>query len=817
MALGSGFAGDVRYAFRALRRTPGFTALAVLILALGIGASTAIFSLVNSVLLRPLPFVEPDRLVTLWENFTSIGGPEQGEPALANLLDWQTRSRSLESVAVFESRPYNLTGDGDPERLVGMRTSPNLFSVLGTQPLAGRTFLPDETTESTPVAVISQSLWMRRFAADPGLIGREILLDGVAHTLIGVVPRDFRTLRTISVDVDVWVPTAFTPEERAQRNSHYLYAIGRLAPGVSLETAQSESAAIGAALRQEYPTLGGMELALTPLHEHLASDARPTMRLLLGAVGVLLLITCVNVANLLFARGAGRARQIAVRKALGATRGRMLQQLFAESAVLASLGVLLGAVLSVASFGYLERLIPPTLPGGTAPGFDWRVLVFMAGIAIFTVLLFGAGPALAAARTQLNDDLKVGVGHRSTPRGGRLRNTLAVAEIALTLMLVAAAGLLLRSYAELLAVDPGFEPQNLLVAETTLTGARYSEPGDRAAFYDRVLERVRALPGVVDVGYTNYAPLLFKGGRALIVIEGQPPPTPEETLRNLVSNRVSGEGYLETLGVPLVAGRLFDGRDAADSERVVIINRAMAQRYWPNEDAVGRRFMVVGPPDPPWLTVIGVVGDVRQMGLDVAAEPEMHLHPDQQTQGTPPFMWPRHLVVRTAGEPLALTAAVRNAVWDVDPDQPVSRIQSMSAVLDAEVASRNTQLTLVAAFAVLALVLAAVGLYGVLSYTVAQRTSEIGLRMALGAQQSTVVRGVVRGAFIIAAMGLALGALGALAITQLLQAFLFGVSATDPVTFITAVGLLLLVTSAAAYVPARRAASVDPIAALRDA
>jgi putative ABC transport system permease protein len=811
MTIHANLARDVRYALRTLRRTPGFTALAVLILALGIGASTAIFSLVNAVLFKPLPFVEPDRLVTLWEDFRSVGGPEFGEPALPNLLDWRERGRSFEDIAVFETRAYNLTGDGEPERLAGMRTMATLFSVLGNQPLLGRTFLPDE--DSTPVAIISQNLWIRRFGADADVIGRDIVLDGTAHTVIGVVARDFRTLRTLNADVDVWVPTAFTPAERAQRNAHYLYAIARLAPGVSLEAARSEASVIGAALRQEHATLGGMELAFSPLHEHLAGGTRPTLHLLLGAVAVLLLITCANVANLLLARGTGRAREIALRKALGAGHGRVLQQLLAESAVLAALGVLFGTLLAVAAFSYLERLVPANFPGGNAPGFDWRVLAFMAAMALCTVLLFGAGPALAAARTGLGDAIKRGVGHRTTLRAGRLRNTLAVAEIALTLVLLAAAGLLLRSYAEVLAVNPGFEPQNLLIVETPLTAPRYAEASNRSAFYDRVLERVRALPGVVDAGYVSFAPLLFKGGRGLAFAEGQSPPAADEIMRYLVSYRVTTEGYLETLGVPLVSGRLFDGSDTADSPRTAVINRTMAEKYWPNEEAVGRRFRGQQQ-DSPWFTVIGVVGDVRQNGLDVAVDPEMHVDADQATQG--PFFWPQHLVVRTAGEPLALGGAVRNAVWDVDPDQPVSRIRSMGEVFDAELANRNTQLTLVGAFAVLALVLAAVGLYGVLSYTVAQRTSEIGLRMALGAQASTVVRAVVRGALLLAALGLVLGLAGALALTRLLQAFLFGVSAADPLTFAAATVLLLLVTGAAAYLPARRAANVDPMAALRD-
>ena len=800
---------DLRYALRTLSRSPGFAALAVLTLALGIGASTATFGLVNTVLFKPLPFVEPDRLVSLWEDFRSSGGPEHGEPALPNLLDWYDRGSAFSDIAVFESRFYSLTGDGDPERLAGMRTMPSLFSVLGSQALVGRTFLPDETAESG-IVVISENLWIERFAADPQVVGRDIVLDGTPRTVIGVVSRDFRTLRTLDPDVDVWVPTAFTPDERAQRNAHYMYAIARLAPGASLESARSEASVIAAGLRQEHPALGGMEFSITPLHEHFTGAVRPQLHLLLGAVAILLLITCANLANLLLARGANRTREIALRKALGADDGRVIQQLLAESTVLAVCGVLLGALFAVTSFGYLERLVPTHLPGAPAPGFDWRVLAFMAAIAVGTVLLFGAGPALAAARTGLNEAIKSGAGRLSTPRGGRLRSGLAVGEVALTLVLLAGAGLLLRSYAELLAVDPGFNPKNLLVAETALSGSRYEDARSRSAFYADVLERVRALPGVVEAGYVNFAPFTFDGGRAVIIVENQPPPTPDNMMRYLVAARSTTAGYLEALDAPLVGGRLFDDRDRADTAPAAVINSALAEKYWPNQDAVGRRF-AVAPQIGQWITVAGVVGDMREARLDVAAEPQMYLLADQ----APQFFGPQHLVVRTTGDPLSLAAAVRSAVWEVDAEQPVARIRSMSEIVDAGLASRNTQLTLVGTFAVLALVLAAVGLYGVLSYTVAQRRAEIGLRMALGARQSAVVRAVVGSALSVAALGLVLGLVGALAATRLLQAFLFGVSALDPLTFGATIGLLLLVAGAAAYVPARRAANVDPVETLR--
>jgi putative ABC transport system permease protein len=814
MTIPTGLTRDVRYALRTLRRTPAFTILAVLILALGIGANTAIFSLVSAVLLKPLPFVEPDRLVTLWTDASANGGPSSFEASPANFVDWKERNRSFEDVAGFANTSYNLTGEGEPQRLAAARTTPNLFSILGLQPLAGRTFGPDETAEASSVVVISESLWINRFAADPTVVGREISLDGSKYTVIGVVPPDFETPSSVFAgEIDVWMPTAFSAEELARRGAYYMYVVARLRPNVTLQQARADMTSVASALAQEYPrTNGGSGAFVAPLQEHLALEARPMLFMLLGAVGILLLITCANVANLLLARGAGRSRELGLRKALGAGHGRVLRQLLTESAVLAGLGLVLGTTLAAVSFGYLTRLVPATFPQGTNPSLDWRVLAFTAAIALSTVLLFGVGPAFAAARVGLADALKKGIGRVSGR--GRLGGALVVAEITLTVVLLAAAGLLLRSYAQVLAEDPGFRPDNLLIAQTDLPSSKYAELASRSAFYDRVLERIKALPGVENAGYANYAPLLFKGGRVAVTIEGGPALTPENIAQYVVSDRSVTAGYLETLGVPLLGGRHFDGRDTATAPLAAVINQGMAQKYWHGEDATGKRFKIGGP-DNPWITVVGIVGDIRQMGLDIPAEPELYLSADQPVVEAP-FFWARHLLVRTRVEPLTLAAAVRSAIWEIDPDQPVSSIRTMNEVFDSELANRNTQLTLVGAFAVLALVLAAVGLYGVLSYSVAQRTPEIGLRMALGAQHATVLRSVVGGAMVLAVLGLALGTIGALALTRVLTSFLFGVSPTDPLTFAAAAAVLLLVTGAAAYLPARRAASVDPMAALRD-
>jgi len=807
------FAGDVRYATRTLCRTPGFTSLAVLIIALGIGANTAIFSLVSAVLLEPLPFVEPDELVVIWDDGSAVGGFARNPISLASYVDWRERSTSFDGIAAFQSRSYNVTGDGEPERLDALRTSPNLLSLFGLQPLAGRVFAPDEVAETTPVVVVSQSLWMRRFGADPNIVGRDIILDGSKYTVIGVVPPHFRFP---GAAVDVFMPTAFTPQELANRGVQTSYAVARLKAGVTLAQAQTELTAIAEALAIDLPTASGHQGAVTPLQEEIARQTRPTLLILLGAVGVLLLIACANLANLLLARGAGRRHELALRKALGAGNARVVRQLLTESAVLAVAGVALGLAFAVASFGYLARLVPTSFPDGTAPAIDWRVLAFTAGIALATVLLFGVGPAWATARSSVNAALNKGAGRGGTARGNRVRNTLVVAEIALTVVLLAAAGLLLRSYVAVLHTDPGFNPKDLLVASTVLPSLKYADHARRSAFYTGVLEEVKALPGVTDAAYASFAPLTIRGGFVLVTIEGEPAITRETMSRYIVSDRVITPGYLETLGVRLLNGRHFDERDmAASASPTVVINEAMAEKYWPGGDAVGKRFKTGGLADTPWWTVIGVVGDMRQMGLDVPPSTELYL-PANHLVPQAEFFWPRHLIVRTATEPLALAGAVRDAIWRTDADQPVSTLRTMDEVFDTELANRNTQLTLVGAFAALALVLAAVGLYGVLSYAVAQRTAEIGLRMALGAGPSTVVRAVVRGALALACVGLAVGIIGALALTRLVESFLFGVSATDPMTFVAAAALLLLVTGVAAYLPARRAATVDPMAALRD-
>jgi predicted permease len=804
---------DVRYGVRGLRKSPGFAAAAIVLLALGIGANTAIFSLVRAVVLRPLPFPDPDRLVLLWDDLTARRGPDRVNPTPADFVAWKEQSRSFSDMAAFIPETYNLTGTGEPEKLSGVRTTANVFALLGMQPVLGRTLDPaDERPDAAPVVVVSERLWRARFGADLNLIGRTIALNGMNHTVVGVVLPDFQYPDKEAV---VWVPARFTPQELANNGSYYFIVLARLKPETPLPQAQAEMETIARRLEAQSPAArNGIRISVSQLHEHLTREARPTMAMLLGAVGLVLLTACANLANLLLTRAASRRKEVALRKVLGAGHARLARQLITESAVLAGLGAVLGVALSAATFSYLTRLLPGTLPATSAQRIDASVLLFNTGIAAMIVQVIGSAPTLAAVRTGLDAALRSSSGRGTTAASRRLRSLLVVAELTMTVVLLVGAGLLLRSYAKVLAVDPGFNPRNVLLAETVLPASRYSTLESRTRFYDGVLDRVTALPGVTRAAYANYPPLTFKGGRVLLSIEGRPAPPPEDFTRFIVSDRVVGEKYFATLDVPVLNGREFEARDAG-SPLAAIINATLARLHFPDQDPIGRRVKIGNATGPnPWLTIVGVVGDMRQMGIDTAAEPEIYFSANQNLINAP-FFWPQQLVIRTTGDPLALAAAVRQAVWAVDPDEPVSQIRSMDQVFDLELLNRNTQLTLVGAFALLALVIAAVGLYALLSYTVTQQIREIGVRMALGARRVTVVLGVVREAAWLTVCGVAAGLAAAFAATRLIQRWLFDVGTTDPLTFAGTALLLAIVAMLATAVPAFRGASVNPSSVLR--
>jgi putative ABC transport system permease protein len=804
---------DVRHALRALRSSPGFTALALALLALAIGANTAIFSVVSAVLLQPLPFPEPDRIVLLWEDFTAVGGPARVEASPGDYVSWSERNRSFTAVAGFALDKYNLTGAGDPDELTGARTSGTLFAVLGMQPLLGRTLTSrDDSADAPAVVVLDERAWRSRFAADPGVVGRTVHLNGIPHTVVGVVPSDFRFP---DKTVALFVPSRLSPADRALRDGYFMYVVARLKPDVTMAQAQADMTALARQLGREFPRSNGRTgVTVAALHEHVTREVRPSMAILMAAVGLVLVIAGANLANLLLMRGATRVREVAVRQALGATRARITRQLLTENAVLATAGAVLGVALSAPALRYLARLTPSGLPDATAPALDLRVLLFTLGVTTVMVLGCGTAPACASARVDLESAIRTG-GSRGTTGRSRLRSALVVAELALTVVLVVGAGLLLRSYANVLAVDPGFNPQRLLLAETALPPLKYADTAARSAFLRAVTDRVSAIPGVTAAGFVNFPPMVFKGGRALVAAEGESLAPAGDISRNMAVDRTAGPGYFRALGVPIVRGRDFEDRDAQTGVPVALVNRTFAERRWPNQDPIGRRIKF-GPATVPgvWMTVVGVVGDVREMALETRTEPEVYL-PGNQGQRIPPFLWPQYLVVRTAGEPLGVAAAVRAAVWSVDRDQAVSNIRTMDDVLDVELRNRNTQLTLVGAFSLLAFVMAGIGLYGVLAYSVAQRLPEIGVRVALGAARSRVVVETLRGAMVLAGVGIAVGLATTFGVSRGLERWLFEVSPLDTTTFTVAALLLAGMALVASAVPAARGASVDPCRVLR--
>jgi len=800
---------DLRFGFRQLLSKPGFAAIATLSLALGIGANTAIFSLVDAVLLRPLPFHDPDRLVMVWEDAAKIGFP-RNTPAPANYVDWKAQNRVFEDMAAINWRSFNLTDEGEPEKVEAQAVTANFFPLLGVKPDLGRVFNAEEDQPGrNNVVVISYGLWQRRFGGDPALIGKEILLDGQKHTVIGVAPAGFQFL---SKEVSLWVPAAFSPQELANRGSHYLTVVARMKPGVTLREARADVAAITQRINRDQPTWHGFELGsvVISLREQLAGDVRPALIVLLVAVGFVLLIACANIANLLLARGASRFREIAVRTALGAGRRRILRQLLTESVLLAVAGGLAGLLFAWSSFSFLKQIIPDNMALNTGVRIDARIFGFTLMLSLLTGIVFGLAPALQAAKIDLNEALKqsggrtgMGVGHR------RLRGALVVIEIALAFVLLVGAGLLVRAFLRLRALDIGVNAENVLTLRTMLPRNKYGELPKRDAFYRQTLERVRALPGVVSAGYTTAMPLTWKGGTNGFVIEGRDQGPGQDAQSRQIST-----GYMETMGVKLRQGRFFGDHDDAQSQPVAVINETMARQFWAGENALGKRFKL-GSVDSqnPWVTVVGVVGDVKEMGLEAPTKAEMFF-PYQQL---PRMLWnmPRDLAVRATDDPMSVAAAVRQAVWSVDRNQPVSNIRTMNEILAEEVAQRRIGMTLLTAFAALALALASLGIYGVLSYSVAQRTQEIGVRMALGAGRKDVLRMALADGMRLAAAGVAIGLGASFALTWLMAGLLFGVSANDPLTLGGVALLLITVALMACFIPARRATRVDPMVALR--
>jgi putative ABC transport system permease protein len=790
-----------------LLRRPGFTLVAVITLALGIGANTAIFSVVNTVLLRPLPYEEPERLVMIWETNLKSGIKE--EPAsIPNFSDWREQSQAFEAMGAFAtSLPILSSGTGEPERIQSGIVSAGFFSTLRAKAALGRTFLAEENQpEKNRVVVLSYALWQRRFGADPNIIGQSLTLNGNAHTIVGVMPADFQHPAP-NTRRDLWTPLAFNPQ--AGRRSDFLRVIARLKPGVALERAQAEMSAIARGLEQQYPgTNAGWSVNLVLLHEQFVGKVRLALIVLLGAVGFLLLIACANVANLLLARATARQKEIAVRAALGAGRGRLIRQLLTESVLLASVGGMLGLLLAFGGLKLLTTLGPENLPRIGEIGIDQGVLGFTFVVSLFTGVVFGLVPALQISRSNLSESLKEGGRSMTEGLGSqRIRSLLVVSEVALALVLLIGAGLMIKSFSQLQSVQPGFNPSRVLTMDIGLPGVKYPENHQVVAFFDHLEEKVASLPGVKAAAFATGLPFAGRDGYLAFVVEGRPPLPPEQVQDAQFS--IVSDGYFQAMEIPLLKGRWFSSQDGDKAPSVALISQTMARRFFPDEDPIGKRVTLGDPQTGPWLTIVGIVGDTRSEGLDAEPYPQMY-QPYRQNPSR--FMT---LIARTATDPLSLVGAVRSEVRSLDQQQPISNVNTLEHLLSRSVARPRFNMLLLGIFAVTALVLATVGIYGILSYSVSERTHEIGIRMALGAERRDVLKLVVGQGVKLAVVGVAIGLIGALVLTRLMEGLLFGVSATDPLTFVAISLLLTGVAIVAAYLPARRATRVDPMVALR--
>ncbi len=793
---------DLRYALRQLLKNPGFAVVAILTLALGIGACTAIFSVVNGVLLRPLDYPQPDRIVTLRE--TNL--PQFPEFAVAppNYLDWVKQTKSWQCLAAYSGDQVNLTGEGEPQRLIGVRATAHYFDVYGIKPVLGRMFVPEEDALGKEhVVVLSHAFWQRVFGGKPDVIGRSIQLNGEPYAVIGVAPPHFGE----ASKVDTWVPMAFKPDEinADARGGHYLAAIGRLRPETTLAQAKAELELLAAQLARQYPDSNkGWGVTIAPLLDYSVRDVRTILYTLLGAVGCVLLIACANIANLLLARATARQRELAIRTALGASRRRLVRQLLTESVLLGLAGGAAGIMVARWGLDLLLALAPSTLPRTSNIHLDASVLIFSLALSLLTGVVFGIAPALLAAQTDVQEGLKQG-SRGSTDARGRLRGALVVLEVAFALVLLGGAGLLARSFMQLTHVDPGFVSANATVMRLALPEKKYEKPEPQLAFANDLLARLGALPGVQSVGLTQSLPLLSEWVLGF-KIEGRPEVLPAD-MPSTNYYSVSPE-YFRAMGIRLIRGRTFNPHDDAHAPRVAVINETLARQFFPNEDPIGKRILVTQGPDA-WRQIVGIVADIKQYGVDKETSSQAY-EPFAQA----PFR-SLNIVLRTTGSPAALAGALRPAVYAIDKDQPVGTIQPLEEILGETIAKQRFAMLLLIVFSAVALVTAAVGIYGVMAYSVVQRTGEFGIRMALGAQRSDVLRLVLSQAGKLVGIGLLLG-LGATFLTsRVMGSMLFQTNAHDPVTFALTTLLLTAVALLACFLPARRATRVNPIEALR--
>ena len=802
---------DIRYGVRGLLKHPGFTAIVVITLALGIGASTAIFSVVDSVLLRRLPYRHAERIVAIQE--VSPEG-KRIQTTSGNFLDWRAQNTVFQHLSAIRQAPVNLALADQAERVELAQTNADFFDVFGITPTYGRTFIPqDEQAGHQPVAVVSDSLWQRRFGSDPSLVGKPITLDGSTYTVVGIAPPGFQ----YPDKTEVWlpplqrVPELFPGQDLENRRMGYLTAVALLKPGVSVQQGASEMETITGRLRQQYPDTNNKRFnRVVSMHEHLIGETNKLLWLLLGAVTFVLLIACANVANLLLASGAARHKEMAIRSALGASRWRVMRQLFTESTILALTGGAVGVLIAFWGLTAITKLLPGDFPRLNEIQLDVRVLAFTFAASVLTGILFGLAPALQISRAEVQESIREsGRGVAGSLRKSRFRQALIVGEVALSVVLLAGAGLLFRSFMHLQSVDTGFVSQQVLTARITVAGANYTENPQFVKFYNQVLEKVTALPGVLDAGLINTLPL-DKGPTAAFRVEGRPVTTVDKWPG--ANYRVVTPDYFRAMSIPILQGRGYSERDNDNAPRVIMINQEIADSIFPGENPIGKRINFGNNEDngqPRWFEIVGVVANVRSVELREKPESELYFSAYQD-------MWPRmSLVVRSSVDPASLGASVRNVVNEVDKTIPVSKVETMEHVVSQSITQPRFNLFLLGLFSVVALLLSAAGIYGVTAYTVSQRTHEVGIRLALGAQVGDVLKMILGQGMAVIGIGLVLGLVAAFGLMRLLKSLLFGVGENDPVTFVAITLVLFVVALVACYVPARRATKVDPLVALR--
>jgi putative ABC transport system permease protein len=806
---------DLRFALRVLLKSPGFSLAAIIVLALGIGANTAIFSVVNAVLLRPLPFNHSDRLVQIWHvpPPKSFPGMTRFPVSAANYVDWQSQNHAFEQMAIYAYSSFTLTSGDQPEAIQGGAVSQEFFSALRSQPILGRTFLPEENQPGHGhVVILSHAIWKSHFAGNPNIVGQNIAFDGQSYAVIGVMGPKFR----LPSWAQVWTPMAWTSKERAVRGEHHYSVIARLKTGMPVPQAQAEMNTISSRLEQQYPEDDkGWGAVVVPLREEMVGDVRVALFVLLGAVAFVLLIACANVANLTLAKTFARRKEFAIRAALGASRGRVVQQVLAESVLLSLAGGLLGLLFAHAGTAIIVKFLSDSLPRSVEIGLDRWVLAFTLVVSVLTGIGAGLAPALRLTKPDVNEALKQG-GRGSESGTGRIRNLLVVSEVALSLILLIGAGLMIRSLWLLRSVDPGFDPANVMTMTIAVPRTKYASPLQQIQFFDAALNRVQSLPGVQLAGVIDDLPLNGSGSHQPIAIEGRTVVPMSEQPE--VDVRLISPGYLPALHVPLRRGRQLDASDTADRPYVVLISETIAHRFWPNEDPIGKHLTLTFFPDKP-REIVGIVGDVKQDALDVVAPSATLYFPLSQVSAPSTAEWrsfSMSLVVRTRSIPGSLVTAVTSAIHEIDRQTPITDVATMDDLLTNSISQRRFNMLLLAAFATLAELLAAVGIYSVLAYAVRRRVREIGIRMALGAQISDVLRLIVIEGMTPTVIGMAIGLAGALALGSVLSSLIYGLRATDPLTFVTVSALLATVALLASLIPAYRATRVEPIKALRE-